>query len=366
MASNDIFKIAHTLDSYTTFESESAEALIEAASEIGKSWSGSWLGYHSRIYYENFETPPPGAAFSQEWGLIHSFSMGSRGAWREYRFDDVVSLINERAGNPSTDNLNELRKKAEEAFDEAKTATLSMLHARHNLEKNKFLASLVEKIEQAKILDESDFIDYWRPKGQMMSRDMVAIEKGQVVPPHYSVLAKVNATTFPFKACEELRKLIIKVASHIENIEGNAIREERIGTNIFIGHGRSPDWRELKDFVSDRLKLPWDEFNRVPIAGVTNITRLAQMLDQACFAFLVMTAEDEQADGNHHARMNVIHEVGLFQGRLGFERAIVLLEDGCEEFSNIQGLGQIRYPKGKISAIFEDIRAVLERESIVE
>jgi hypothetical protein len=38
------------------------------------------------------------------------------------------------------------------------------------------------------------------------------------------------------------------------------------------------------------------------------------MLDQARFAFLVMTAEDEQADGNHHARMNVIHEVGLFQG----------------------------------------------------
>lgn len=60
------------------------------------------------------------------------------------------------------------------------------------------------------------------------------------------------------------------------------------------------------------------------------------MLDQACFAFLLMTAEDEQADGNHHARMNVIHEVGMFQGRLGFERAIILLEDGCEEFSKIQ------------------------------
>jgi predicted nucleotide-binding protein len=47
--------------------------------------------------------------------------------------------------------------------------------------------------------------------------------------------------------------------------------------------------------------------------------------------------------------MNVIHEVGLFQGRLGFKRAIVLLEEGCKEFSNIQGLGQIRYPKGNIS-----------------
>ncbi len=144
------------------------------------------------------------------------------------------------------------------------------------------------------------------------------------------------------------------------------IREERIGTDIFIGHGRSPFWRELKDFVSDRLNLPWDEFNRVPVAGLTNTTRLVQMLDQACIAFLVMTAEDEQADGNKHARMNVIHEVGLFQGRLGFKRAIVLLEEGCEEFSNIQGLGQIRFPKGNISAIFENIRQILEREGIIE
>ncbi len=45
------------------------------------------------------------------------------------------------------------------------------------------------------------------------------------------------------------------------------------------------------------------------------------------------------------ARMNVIHEAGLFQGRLGFTKAILLLEDGCSEFSNIQGLGQIRFPK---------------------
>ena len=90
------------------------------------------------------------------------------------------------------------------------------------------------------------------------------------------------------------------------------------------------------------------------------------MLDQACMAFLVMTAEDEDAEGKLHARENVIHEVGLFQGRLGFERAIILLEDGCEEFSNIEGLGQIRFPKGDISAIFEDVRQVLEREEILE
>lgn len=366
MTSRDLFNAALTLDSYIENESKEVEALVEAATNIGKSWSGSWLGYHSRIYYQNFQIPPPGAAFSQEWGLMDSFSMGSRGAWNEYNFDDVVSLIYEKAGNPSIDKALALAHKAEEAFDNAKTSVLSAVHTRYDLDKDKFLAGLVEKIEQARIFDASDFINYMMPKGQIISRDMIAIEKGSVTPPHLYVLAKTHAATFPFNACRDLRKLIITLASHIKNLEGNATREERIGTNIFIGHGRSPDWRELKDFVSDRLKLPWDEFNRVPIAGVTSITRLSQMLDQASFAFLVMTAEDEQADGNHHARMNVIHEVGLFQGRLGFERAIVLLEDDCEEFSNIQGLGQLRFPKGNISAIFEDIRAVLEREAIIE
>jgi len=64
--------------------------------------------------------------------------------------------------------------------------------------------------------------------------------------------------------------------------------------------------------------------------------------------------------------MNVIHEAGLFQGRLGFEKAILLLEKDCEEFSNIQGLGQIRFPKGNITAIFEEIRQVLEREGLLD
>lgn len=143
------------------------------------------------------------------------------------------------------------------------------------------------------------------------------------------------------------------------------MNKKNIGTNIFIGHGHSTVWRDLKDFINDRLHLPWDEFNRIPIAGMTNIVRLAQLLDGSCFAFLIMTAEDELKDGDFQARMNVIHEVGLFQGRLGFEKAIILLEEGCKEFSNIGGLGQIRFPKGNISVIFEEVRRVLEREGII-
>jgi predicted nucleotide-binding protein len=134
---------------------------------------------------------------------------------------------------------------------------------------------------------------------------------------------------------------------------------------IFIGHGHSLVWRELKDFLEDRLYLIIEEFNRISAAGITTVDRLKQMLDNADFAFLILTAEDEQNDGKHHARLNVVHEAGLFQGRHGFKRAIILREETCDEFSNIHGLGQIPFPTGKISAVFEEIRRVLEREGLI-
>ena len=134
---------------------------------------------------------------------------------------------------------------------------------------------------------------------------------------------------------------------------------------MFIGHGSSDEWKILKDFLADRLELTWDEFNREPNAGITTKERLESMLDDASFAFLVMTGEDETNDGKLVARQNVVHEIGLFQGRLGFSRAIVLLEEGCEEFSNIVGLTQIRFPKGNLMAKSEEIRRVLERENLV-
>jgi predicted nucleotide-binding protein len=78
-----------------------------------------------------------------------------------------------------------------------------------------------------------------------------------------------------------------------------------------------------------------------------------------------MTGEDETEDGRLRARENVVHEARLFQGKLGFERAIILLEEGCGEFSNIHGLNQIRFPAGKIMAVSEEIRRTFEREDLI-
>jgi predicted nucleotide-binding protein len=65
-----------------------------------------------------------------------------------------------------------------------------------------------------------------------------------------------------------------------------------------------------------------------------------------------------------HARENVIHETGLFQGRLKHGRAVVLLEEGATEFSNIAGIQQIRFMKNNIRETFGDVLAVLRRETL--
>ena len=135
---------------------------------------------------------------------------------------------------------------------------------------------------------------------------------------------------------------------------------------IFIGHGRSHEWLKLQIFLQNKLKLPYEEFNRIPQAGNTTSDRLKKMLESCCIAFLIMTGEDEHKDGTLHARENVIHEIGLFQAQLGYERAIILREEGCEDFSNIHGVTCIRFPKGNIKAAFEDIRGVLKRERIIK
>jgi predicted nucleotide-binding protein with TIR-like domain len=136
------------------------------------------------------------------------------------------------------------------------------------------------------------------------------------------------------------------------------------GGKVCLAHGQSAIWRELKDFLEE-LELEWDEFNRVPTAGTATVERLKKMLDDASIAFIVMTPEDEQPDGTMRPRQNVVHEAGLFQGRLGFERALVLREDGCVEFSNIAGLTVIPFQKGRIRGAFEEVRRVLKGHGLL-
>jgi predicted nucleotide-binding protein len=131
---------------------------------------------------------------------------------------------------------------------------------------------------------------------------------------------------------------------------------------IFVGHGRSPAWRDLKDHLHEKHGYIVTAYETGPRVGLHIADVLEMMEDEASFAVLVMTGENEDQMGGLHARENVIHEMGLFQGRLGFNRAIVLLEEGCAEFSNVAGVQYIPFTKGNIKETFGEILATIKRE----
>ena len=126
-AHEELFQLAESLNAAAAGierdeVSQPISALRTAVAEVGRSFSGSWLGYHSRVYYENFQTPPPGAHFSQEWGLMDTLaSLGSVGRWREYPSDGVKQHVLRLAGNPDLSEAETAAESADEIFDQTKS-----------------------------------------------------------------------------------------------------------------------------------------------------------------------------------------------------------------------------------------------------
>jgi hypothetical protein len=342
------------------------KALQEVCEQVKRAWSGSNLGYHALVYYAGLEPPPPGVEFSPEWGLMDRWpTHQAEPGWQQMDYQVVLNEIFSRAGWPDKDStpneLAPLRRKFQELQENTKSILSVVLADSDDM----FLQQKLKDIEGLIAPDSNAIAPTLILRGAGWSRDSLAVSQGGRLAPHQSAIALHLSGSVLSRGIDRLERIAREAASHLGRLERRSAKAGLIGTNVFVGHGRSALWRELKDFVEDRLALPVDEFNSVPVAGIPTTTRLSDLLDAAAFAFLVMTGEDEQLDGKIRARENVVHEAGLFQGRLGFDRAIVLLEEGCEEFSNIHGLGQIRFPKGNIAAKFDDVRAVLEREGLI-
>jgi len=344
-----------------------AETLRRAAEQIGRSWSRSNLGYHALVYYGNFDPVPAGVVFSIEWGLEERWPVNTpdRG-WQVFDEDAPRRAVIDRTGGIESSIFEAPLERARKRFAVLRGNLISILSAALQSASDSFLKKRLEEIETIEPPSAETVAARMVPRRQLMTRDTLALGEGLRVAPHQSVIA----VTLSFEATREAFELLAQAAklsaAHIGRLDPEGRRGVQTGGQVvFIGHGRSLMWRVLSDFLKDRLGLAVSEFNTVSAAGVPTVERLREMLNAAAFAFIIMTGEDEAADGELRARQNVIHEAGLFQGRLGFEKAISLLEDGCSDFSNIHGLGFIPFSKGDIGTCFEKVRQVLEREKMI-
>jgi hypothetical protein len=172
-------KLQEALTVDLTCLQQKCAAVTKAAEAIAQSWSGSSMGYHSELYYRNFERLPLGAEFSPEWGGIHGIPAG----WQKRSSDEVKAHIEKLTAVSVAD----IEKGAETALSEAKAlrsemvTEISGLHTYPGLEQEKKLLSELEKFKWGITINE--YMDANMPK-TYMSRDSEAVYQGVKVSAH--------------------------------------------------------------------------------------------------------------------------------------------------------------------------------------
>ena len=155
-----------------------SEKLREVCGNIEQTWSGSFAGWHGKMYFRDFQIPSIYEKFSGEWGGINGIPDG----WKEKGPEEVRIKIEKLFGdNFSVENFEDeikaLRKEAEALKNEI-TIAFSAFPFNTNTEKEKGLFAQIENYEFGKL--KGEFISDRLPK-IMMSRDTEALRQGTCI-----------------------------------------------------------------------------------------------------------------------------------------------------------------------------------------
>ena len=252
------------------YENSSIENNIKKITSVtnnfNKSWSTSWIGYQASVYYRNFEIPLPGDYFSTEWGFQEAFSNPTTENWVEYSFDTVVNEIKRRAGlsNEEIREFDDAAKKIRVIYNDTKKEFIDLVEINFYKTKEPYLEKILNDTTNIKIFTQDDILKSRMPK-QFMTRDNIASSQGPRYPPHISYesyfLSLLAIKQALQKALDQANKYFI----YFNDKKLNSYDKAEMSNKVFIGHGRSVIWKELKDFLEDRLNLEWEEFNREPV-----------------------------------------------------------------------------------------------------
>lgn len=235
--SRELKTIITELKSIESYDYSLLNELIDKSYTINQSWSGSILGYHSKIYYKNFQMPPHGTYFSQDWGINNpnadflnnlswfpnSSIVGSVGDWREYEFEQVK---NEILQNTNESKLQELKDKSfhiSKILSKYKTKILSILYAKNLNNKNEFLLNLINKIQKLNLFNSTDFLKVYlaRFRGEIHTRDQRAVSQDCRPPAHIIIQGQLIEILSPFLEIDKLIDLVEEILDHLEHININ-------------------------------------------------------------------------------------------------------------------------------------------------
>ena len=139
--------------------------------------------------------------------------------------------------------------------------------------------------------------------------------------------------------------------------------------NVVIMHGRGTAWKAVNRLIESAGYRP--RVLMLEPGGGTIFDRLRDVVwDEIHCAVIVLTGDDAGTRGRRRARQNVVFELGYCYGAFdslpddaeySAEDAVIVVEEtGLESFADIHGLRTIRFRKGRIADIDDELRKHLD------
>lgn len=228
-----------------TAAKQDAQKILEAASKVAASHSGSNFGYHGALYYRDFQAPPVGSTFSVEWGGIHGLPAG----WVKIEPEEVKRKIEALAGLAISD----AEEKVKAPLASAKRLhrdILIRLAPLHQLPEGNREKLLLDRLEQFAWHD-SAHKDYALAavKGYPnVSRDSKAIYQGTMMTSHDYYAAVATQVARSCEAIEEFWNLTDRLLRQFQVVSSStlvsrtaaghdanlAVRYDRLKTGVLV------------------------------------------------------------------------------------------------------------------------------------
>jgi sugar/nucleoside kinase (ribokinase family) len=135
---------------------------------------------------------------------------------------------------------------------------------------------------------------------------------------------------------------------------------------VLLAHGESEDWEEVYRFLTQSCNLDVLDFDGE--IGRTNsetlVTALSNSVEECGFAVCIL-AERTVDNATVRASQSVVQQAGIFQGRYGFGRVALLVQEGCEVLSNVAGIIRLDYRAGAVDRTFIELEQMFVREGVM-
>jgi predicted nucleotide-binding protein len=136
----------------------------------------------------------------------------------------------------------------------------------------------------------------------------------------------------------------------------NTVEVEEYYLTVFLAHGKDTAWREIADYIEQKLAHEVVPYAGSLDAGRADISQLETLTEECAFAIVMVTA----AEDNSRSRQRILHEIGFCQGTFGRENVLIMKEEGADEFADFGGFIYVPYASGNVKSALPRIQAEID------